>query len=158
MERMAVFFDDVDHARRLLEPMLAKGNDPSLWVMVACAPRMTHRIGKWLSHSARNHWRTQWAEQQRQALEPALLARSANTRFEWTLAKGPLPAVTQRLRQQHGHALRVLDARRPKLAELSMPLQAPQAGATGQAQATAGRLAAPLAVSSGLALVLTLAD
>ena len=156
MERMAVFYDDVAHARRLLEPLLARGNEPSLWVMVACAPRMTHRIGKWLSHGAREHWRTQWADQQRQALEPALLAQRGDVSFEWTLAKGPLPPLTQRLRQRHGVALRVLDARRPKLAELSQPVQA-QPGGSAPAT-TAGRLAGPLAVSSGLALVLTLAD
>ncbi|EHR73730.1 hypothetical protein BurJ1DRAFT_4946 [Burkholderiales bacterium JOSHI_001] len=156
MERMAVFYDDAAHARRLLEPLLARGNEPSLWVMVACAPRMTHRIGKWLSHSAREHWRTQWADQQRQALEPALLAQCGNVRFDWMLAKGPLPPLTQRLRQRHGVALRVLDARRPKLAELSQPLQVQPGDAA--ASARAGRLAAPLAVSSSLALVLTLAD
>jgi hypothetical protein len=156
MERIAVFYDDVDHAKRLLGPMLAQGGDPSLWVMVACAPRMTHRIGKWLSNSAREHWRNQWSEQQRQALEPALVNQRSNTSFEWLVAKGPLPALTQRLRQRHGVSLRVLDARRPKLAEVAMPLQQPVAGSAQPTQA--GRFAAPLAVSSSLALVLTLAD
>lgn len=156
MERIAVFYDDAAHARRLLEPMLADGADPSLWVMVACAPRMTHRIGKWLSNSAREHWRQQWAADQRRALEPALLAHAGKASFEWTLAKGPLPAVTQRLRQRHGTALRVLDARRPKLAETAMPLEAQAEGSTPMADNR--RWAAPVAVSSGLALVLTLAD
>ena len=156
MERIAVFYDDAEHARRMIDPMLADGADPSLWVMVACAPRMTHRIGKWLSNSAREHWRQQWAGQQRAALEPALLAHAGKASFEWTIAKGPLPEVTQRLRQRHGTALRVLDARRPKLAETPQPLQATVEGA---APAAANRRwAAPVAVSSGLALVLTLAD
>ncbi len=58
MDKIIVYVDDADHAQQLLAPLAAK--EPAHqrhWVLVACAPRMTHRVSKWVSHSARESWR-----------------------------------------------------------------------------------------------------
>ena len=43
MEKIAVFVDDAAHAGQLLRPLLAPGAEPVRWVIVGCAPRLTHR-------------------------------------------------------------------------------------------------------------------
>src|SRR6476659_669829 len=50
MQKVIVYLDDPAYARQQM-PGAAAG--PTHWVLVACAPRMTHRISKWVSHSAR---------------------------------------------------------------------------------------------------------
>ena len=87
MERIAVFVDDVDHAQQLLAPLLAEGTPEAHWVVVACAPRMTHRIGKWVSHSSREQWREHWARNLRERLEPLSAAA------RWRPASGSSHAV-----------------------------------------------------------------
>lgn len=148
MEKIAVFVDDAEHAQRLLAPMLAQGAGQVQWVVIGCAPRLTHRIGKWVSHSQREHWRDTWSRTLKSRLAPLF----GNAAVEWDLARGPLDEVGRRLRRRLGSDLRVLDARRPKLGAPLAPLdaQAPQSAA--------GRWAAPVAVSSGLSVVLALTD
>jgi hypothetical protein len=48
---------------------------PTHWVLVACAPRMTHRISKWVSHSSRENWRAKWADKLFDQVVPPLQAR-----------------------------------------------------------------------------------
>jgi len=151
MEKIAVFVDDVDHARQLLAPLLAQGAEPMHWVVVACAPRLTHRIGKWVSNSNRQQWREHWARALRQKLEPVFGDAGAPGR-EWIVARGPLDALSTRLRVRLGADLRLLDARRPKLGVVLPPLLADQAPEPGS------RWAAPVAVTSSLSLVLALTD
>lgn len=63
MQSVIVYIDDADHARAVLAPLVARaGAAPCRWIVVACAPRMTHRISKWVSHSARENWRAKWAD------------------------------------------------------------------------------------------------
>jgi hypothetical protein len=81
------------------------------WVLVACAPRMTHRISKWVSHSARENWRAKWADKLFAQIVPGLQASGDSVTV--VLAKGPLPELTEQLKAEHGTS-RVLDARRPK--------------------------------------------
>jgi len=150
MEKIAIFVDDVDHARHLLTPMLAKGAGDVSWTVVACAPRLTHRIGKWVSHSNREQWRAHWARAQRSELEP-LFAGARGPR-EWLVARGPLDQLSTRLRGRLGADLRILDLRRPKLGVTLAPVS------SEQAPASASRWAAPVAVSSSLAVVLALTD
>ncbi|MDO8279877.1 MAG: hypothetical protein Q7T63_17360 [Burkholderiaceae bacterium] len=125
METIIVYVDDAAYARQQLAPMSnahAAGQAASSgtrWVLVACAPRMTHRIGKWVSHSARESWRAKWAEKLFAQLQPEMQAHgdSVNT----VLAKGPLPALTAQLKAEHGPA-RVMDARRPKFGQDLQPV------------------------------------
>jgi len=108
MERIIVYLDDAAHARGQLAPLRSGATH---WLLVACAPRMTQRIGKWVSHGSRERWRTQWAERLFAAIEPDLRARG--DRVTALLATGPLPPLAARLQADHGPC-RVVDARRPK--------------------------------------------
>lgn len=153
MERIAVFVDDAAYARRLIEPFVPAGGRPSVaWIVVACPPRLTHRIGKFLAHRSREQWRDRWAANLRAQLEADLGAPAVGQAHEWLVARGPLSELVQRLHQQHGTALRVFDARRPKLGVAQMPLT------PGQEREPSPRWTTPVAVSSSLSLMLALTD
>lgn len=114
MDKIIVYVDDGAHAQQQLTPMKNSGlggNPRTHWVLVACAPRMTHRISKWVSHSARENWRAKWADKLFSQIVPGLQASGDVVTV--VLAKGPLPELTEQLKAEHGTA-RVLDARRPK--------------------------------------------
>lgn len=108
METVIVYLDDPAYARRQLPPA---GAPPTHWVLVACAPRMTHRISKWVSHSARESWRAKWAGKVFEQVVPGL--RERGDAVTPILARGPLPELTRVLMTEHG-AERVLDVRRPR--------------------------------------------
>ena len=114
MEKVILYVDDAGYAREFLAnaPAEPGAAGPRQWVLVACAPRMTHRISKWVSHSARENWRAKWFAKVQEQLLPVLT--SGNTPVTPVLAKGPLTELTQRLKLEHG-AMRVIDARRPKI-------------------------------------------
>lgn len=107
MDKVIVYLDDPAYARQ----HMAGGAVPTHWVLVACAPRMTHRISKWVSHSARENWRSRWADKLFDQVVPALRARGDDVTP--VLARGPLPELTRTLMAEHGTE-RVLDVRRPK--------------------------------------------
>ena len=129
MDNILVYLDDATYAEQQLAPM--KGNNPSAqgqeptthWVLVACAPRLTQRISKWVSHSARENWRAKWADKLFAQVAPTL--RANGDRVTMVLAKGPLPELTKKLSAQHG-TTRVLDARRPKFGHEMPPVTADQ--------------------------------
>jgi hypothetical protein len=129
MDKIIVYLDDAVHAQQQLTPMThreAGRSGPAVgthWVLVACAPRMTHRISKWVSHSARESWRAKWAEKLFAEVVPPLKARGDSVTT--VLAKGPLPELTQRLSAEHATS-RVLDARRPKFGQDLQPVTADQ--------------------------------
>ena len=116
-----------DHAGQAADPRGDGGSEPSLrnhpthWVLVGCAPRMTHRISKWVSHSARENWRAKWADKLFAQVLPWL--GRGSTDVTTVLAKGPLPELAEQLQATHGVA-QVVDARRPKAAP------APRGGTT----------------------------
>ena len=111
MDKIIVYLDDGAHAQQQLAPMKNSGlgaNHRTHWVLVACAPRMTHRISKWVSHSARENWRAKWADKLFSQIVPGLQA--SGDLVTVVLAKGPLPELTEQLKTEHGTS-RVLDAR-----------------------------------------------
>lgn len=110
MDKVIVYVDDAAHARA----QLPAGAQPTHWLLVACAPRMTHRISKWVSHSARENWRAKWADKLFAEVVPPL--RERGDTVTPILARGPLPELTRALMAEHGTA-RVLDVRRPKSAD-----------------------------------------
>ncbi|RZJ14272.1 MAG: hypothetical protein EOO54_19475 [Haliea sp.] len=136
MEKIIVYLDDAGYAQKHLAAMRAggaasHGKPPAThWVLVACAPRLTHRISKWVSHSARENWRARWADKLFAQVVPSLQA--VGDGVTTVLAKGPLPELTQKLVVEH-RAARVLDARRPKFGP-DMPPAAddPAAPASGR--------------------------
>jgi hypothetical protein len=111
MDKVIVYLDDPAYAQ---QRMPAANGAPTHWVLVACAPRMTHRISKWVSHSARENWRLKWADKLFGQVIPQLQARG--DAVTPVLARGPLPELTRMLMAEHGTA-RVLDVRRPKAPE-----------------------------------------
>ena len=110
--QVMVYVDDAAHAQQVLAPLLARGAAETRWVLVACAPRMTHRISKWVSHSARESWRAKWADKLFAQLLPWL--ESGNGQVSTVLAKTPLPELLEQLQQHYGAQTPLLDARRPK--------------------------------------------
>jgi hypothetical protein len=130
MDTMIVYLDDADYAQHMLAPMLHQ-DISTRWVLVACAPRMSHRISKWLSHSARENWRTKWCEKLFAQVMPTLVQHNNLTGpagqalVECMVAKGPLPALTQTLRTRFG-AAHVVDARRPKFGVALDPVTSEQ--------------------------------
>jgi hypothetical protein len=130
MEKIILYVDDAAHAREFLARLASDAADagPRHWVLVACAPRMTHRISKWVSHSARENWRAKWFAKVQEQLLPAL--RLEGGQVTPVLAKGPLAELTQRLKLEHG-AAQVVDARRPKIGVDLEPV-APDVPSPGQ--------------------------
>lgn len=112
MDKVIVYVNDADHARAVLAPLVAPGREarPTHWVLVACAPRVTYRVSKWVSHSARENWRVKWADKLFAQLRPWLDATGASV--DLVLAKGPLPELLAQLQAEHGAHTPLLDARR----------------------------------------------
>jgi hypothetical protein len=148
VEKIAVFVNDAAHARHLLQPML-EGAGATHWVLVACPPTLTRHIGRWVSHAAREQWRERWAAELFEAIEPELRARPG--KVERLLAKRPLVEVSKRLEARLG-AIRLLDARRPRLGKPDEPISA------SQPASDVGRWAVPVAATTGLTVMLALAD
>lgn len=112
MNPIIVYVDDATYAQPMLEALAGSSQAASShWLLVACAPRMTHRVSKWVSHRARENWRGKWADKLFAALLPVMA--TAGGKVTPVLAKGPLTELVAELQQQHG-AAQIIDARRPK--------------------------------------------
>ena len=155
MDKVIVLIDDVAYAQDHLRPMLGRacGVAPAAlllqhthWVVVACPPRITHHVSKFVSHSAREHWRTKWFDTLCAELAPWLQQRG--DRITPVLAKEKLMDLSARLMAEHG-ATRVLDARRPKLGQDLQPVTADQPAPSQSPWALPGTVA-----GIGFALVL----
>ena len=113
MNRVIVYVDDAASAQQVLAPLLSRDTaGDTLWVLVACAPRMTHRISKWVSHRARENWRDKWADKLFAQILP--LFPSPSVRVTTVLAKGPLAEITDELHAAGAGPAQVVDARRPR--------------------------------------------
>ena len=151
MEQIAVVLDDAAHARRTLAPLLAPGAAPTRWLLLPRAPRLHRHAARFTTPAGRAAWRDDWNRRLRQSLQPWLDQAPAGACFDWQAADRALPDLIGQLRLQHGSGLRVLDARLPRPGRLAEPLLRGQAPA-GQ------RLAAPIALTSALSVVLALTD
>ena len=154
MEKIILYVDDAAYAREFIAGLAADATQaahargPHHWVLVACAPRMTHRISKWVSHSARENWRAKWFAKVQDQLMPLL--QCEGDQVTALVAKGPLGDLTQRLKQEHG-AARVVDARRPKIGAELEPV------VPGQPPATPARWVLPGAML-GMAALMVMAN
>ena len=126
MDKIIVYVDDADHALQQLAPMANGGAratgsaaQSTLWILVACPPRVTRYISRWVTHSARDNWRMKWSEEQFCAIAPTLKAGGGSVTT--LVARGPLVEQTGRLLAVHPTA-RVLDARRPRLGQDMEPV------------------------------------
>jgi hypothetical protein len=151
MDKIIVYLDDPAFAQHHLVPMKnetsAGVRQATHWVLVACPPRLTRHISKWVTHVARDNWRNRWSEKLFARITPAL--KSQGDQMTLVVAHGPLIELTRELQLKHGMA-RVLDARRPKFGQDMLPV-APDQPVPNQA-----RWSVPAAVAGmGAALVLT---
>lgn len=117
LDTYIVYLDDAAYAEDKLAQLLAQPQKKR-FVLVACAPRMTRRIGKWLSHSSRENWRDKWCEKLFSQFVPHI-ARQDHVFCE--VASGPLPEYTEMLLKDLGKA-EVIDARRPKFGVEMQPV------------------------------------
>lgn len=115
MDTIIAYVDDADYALQRLALVLEEtsgGNRQAVqWILVACPPRMSRHINKWVSHTARENWRNKWADKLFKLITPQLLVRKG--KVITLLSGGPLMEMTQELQMKYGTA-RVLDMRRPK--------------------------------------------
>lgn len=117
MDRVAVLADDPSHFRETLQPLLERQQAPRQWIVVACAPRVTNRMSKWVSRSTREHWRRKWADKLFTEVLPWLQAHG-DPHVEQTIADGPIDDVIHKLGNIH-----VIDARRPKMSAVPQARQ-----------------------------------
>ncbi len=113
MDKAIIYVDDAAYAQQVLTPLfLRDAPTRNHWVLVACAPRMTHRVSKWVSHRARETWRDKWAARLFELLLPWLQSQCATVTP--LLAKGPLAEIEQELQSQQSALIKVVDARKPR--------------------------------------------
>lgn len=103
---IAVLADDATAA---LDAMRNARTGPTRWVLVACAPRMTYRVSKWVSHTARESWRQKWADKL-----CAPLADWVRTQADICELQVARASVTQVAADLSAAGWTVLDARRPR--------------------------------------------
>lgn len=150
MDKIIVYLDDPEFAQHHLVPMknetTAGVRQTTHWVLVACPPRLTRHISKWVHQTARQGWRAKWAEKLFARITPVLQAQG--DQMTLVVAHGSLIELTRELQSQHGIA-RVLDARRPKFGQDMLPV------APDQPVSNEPRWAVPGAVAGmGAALLL----
>ena len=145
LTNLIVYLDDAQFAQRELATLLAQAGTKR-WILVACPPRMTRRIGKWLSHSARENWRDKWCDKLFGQFV-AMIPREDHVFCE--VATGPLPEFTEMLLKEFGRA-EVIDARRPKFGVEMPPLTEVQRPSAQSAQKDGQATSSPQAPLGGL--------
>jgi len=149
VETIIVYLDDAEYAQPLLQSMSQSPRAADThWVVVACAPRITHRVSKWVSNRTRENWRTKWADKLFADALPVL--QGCGGRVSPMLARGPLSELVEQLRTDLGVSPQIVDVRRPKLEPQGAPALAP----TGLA---VGALGAKAKLQAGRGLPATLA-
>ncbi|AKJ26784.1 hypothetical protein [Caldimonas brevitalea] len=113
MKKIVVLLDDAAHAQQHLVSRLCEVQGERC-ILVACAPRLTHRASKWMSHGSREHWRSKWAAKLFGQMRPWLERQGVEA--EAHLAKGPLQELMQELEPDE-----LIDVRRPKLETAAEP-------------------------------------
>lgn len=153
MDKIIVYVDNAAHALAQINPLKATAlsagaiGPATQWILVACPPRMTKHISRWLSNSARENWRRKWSDNLFAQMVPALKARGDVVIPQ--VAKGVLTTLTAQLLVQHPGA-RVMDARRVLVGCDLQPI------APGQPTRSDSRWSVPGAVA-GMGAVLILA-
>lgn len=115
MGTIIVYVDDAGYALPLLQAAAsAPQAGQTQWVLVACAPRITHRVSKFASNRSRESWRNKWAERLFLECVPVLDVHGNSAQVRAVLARSPLPELLETLQAEHGGQAQVVDMRRPK--------------------------------------------
>ena len=108
METFAVYINDHEHGPRQILSLL-NGQAPAHWVLLACPPRMSRHLGRWLSQPAKKKWRQRWSEE---ALHEVIeRVRAKGDTYEVRVVREPHPKLERELRRTY-RGLRTIDARR----------------------------------------------
>ena len=144
MEKIIVYVNDTAHAQQTLAPMCRASDSPAgagvqtQWIVVACPPRLTRHISKWLTHSARMQWRDKWSAKVFADLKPML--SSPGNQVKTLTAQGTLVDLTAELIKTHGVA-RVLDARLALVGQEMQPVTREQPITAGNRWVLPGAMA-----------------
>ena len=111
MQTVIMYVDDVQHALSGVKGARAEGVGARRWVLVACPPRVTHHVSRWVTRSARESWRSKWAHKLFAQLLPAL--DGMGDEVITCMGDLHLQAQSEALLRQHPSA-RIIDARRPR--------------------------------------------
>jgi hypothetical protein len=149
---VALFIDDAAAARLALQPLL-QSSHPAHVILVACAPKLTHHVGRFLTNASREQYRDRWARDLFGELQPLWSVAPRGT-VETMVARAPLEVMVQRMRVRLGSELVAVDARRAGLEQARQGHPAAPQGAETPAQ----RWLVPAFVTSGLGIAIALAD
>jgi hypothetical protein len=138
MEHIIVVLDDASHALNQVLPMRKEGVSTH-WILLACPPRLTRHISRFVNQGSRNAWRKRWAHELMEQVQPALTAQGDSC--ELRVLTGSLVEMTEKLQKEFALA-RVMDARRPKVGQELVPATANQPANSASAWALPGGTAA----------------
>jgi hypothetical protein len=149
MKTVALFIDDAESARLALQPLL-QSRDAGRVVLVACAPKLSRHVGRFVSNAGREQYRQRWARDLFSELQP-LWSMAPRGTVETVVAKAPLEVVVQRMKVQEGTGLVAIDARRTALEQARLSQATP-------AQLAARRWLIPAFVTTGLGIALAISE
>jgi hypothetical protein len=122
MQTLIVYVDDVDHALHQLPQARGEDGGARRWVLIGCPPRVTHHVSPWVTRSARENWRSKWANKLFAQLVPSL-GRPGDEVIT-CIGENNLHAQSEALLREHQQA-RIVDARRPRGGVKDDPSPAP---------------------------------
>jgi hypothetical protein len=149
MKTIALFIDDADAARLALQPLM-QSREAGRVILVACAPKLSRHVGRFVSHAGREQYRQRWARDLFSELQPLWSVAPRGT-VETMVAKAPPEVIVQRLKIHQGSDLLAIDARKAGL-------DAARAGQATPARKAARRWLVPAFITSGLGIALALSD
>lgn len=149
MRTIALFIDDAAAARIAMQPLI-QSRAAGRVVLVACAPKLSRHVGRFVSNAGREQYRQRWARELFTELQP-LWATAPRGTVETMIAKAPLEVILQRMKVHEGTDLLAIDARKAALEQARL------------SQATPTRLAArrwliPAFVTTGLGIALAVSE
>src|SRR5512139_3404050 len=149
MKTVALFIDDTEAARMALRPLLQSRADGRV-VLVACAPKLSRHVGRFVSNAGREQYRQRWARDLFTELQP-LWSMAPRGTVETMVAKAPPEVVVQRMKVHEGTDLVAIDARRTALEQARLSQATP-------AQVAARRWLVPAFVTTGLGIALAISE
>lgn len=146
MRTIALFIDDAATARMALQPLI-QSRDPGRVVLVACAPKLSRHVGRFVSNAGREQYRQRWARELFAELQP-LWSMAPRGTVETMIAKAPLEVIVQRMKVHEGTQLVAIDARKAALEQAQ----------ASPAQLAARRWLIPAFVTTGLGIALAISE